>query len=66
MESLELAVAPPKDVVLGRHLIARGLSPGPEFGRILSRCRDVQDDTGWDDPERILDRVLGAKDRPPT
>jgi tRNA nucleotidyltransferase (CCA-adding enzyme) len=66
MESLELAVAPPKDVVLGRHLIARGLSPGPEFGRILSRCRDVQDETGWADPERILDRVLGAKDRPPT
>jgi len=59
MESLELTVAAPKDVVLGRHLIARGLRPGPEFGRILAECRDVQDETGWDDPERILDRVLG-------
>jgi tRNA nucleotidyltransferase (CCA-adding enzyme) len=49
----------PKDVVLGRHLIARGLTPGPEFGRILDRCREVQDDTGWTDPERILERVLG-------
>ncbi len=60
MESLDLAVEPPKDVVLGRHLIARGLRPGPEFGRILAECRDVQDETGWDDPERILDRVLGV------
>ncbi len=59
MESLDLTIEPPKDVVLGRHLIARGLSPGPEFGRILAECRDVQDETGWDDPERILDRVLG-------
>lgn len=59
MESLELTEEAPKDVVLGRHLIARGLSPGPEFGRILARCRDVQDETGWGDPERILDRVLG-------
>jgi tRNA nucleotidyltransferase (CCA-adding enzyme) len=60
MESLDLAVEPPKDVVLGRHLIARGLRPGPEFGRLLAECRDVQDETGWDDPERILDRVLGV------
>jgi len=60
MESLELTVEAPKDVVLGRHLIARGLSPGPEFGRILAECRDVQDETGWNDPERILDRVLGS------
>jgi len=59
MESLELTVEAPKDVVLGRHLIARGLRPGPEFGRLLAECRDVQDETGWDDPERILDRVLG-------
>ncbi len=59
MESLELTVEAPKDVVLGRHLIARGLEPGPEFGRLLAECRDVQDETGWDDPERILDRVLG-------
>jgi tRNA nucleotidyltransferase (CCA-adding enzyme) len=59
MESLELTEEAPKDVVLGRHLVARGLSPGPEFGRILAECRDVQDETGWDDPEKILDRVLG-------
>jgi len=48
----------PKDVVLGRHLIARGMQPGVAFGSILARCRDVQDETGWTDPERILARVL--------
>ena len=58
----ELAVekAPPRDVVLGRHLIARGLRPGPEFGAILERCREVQDENGWTDPEQILALVLGA------
>jgi tRNA nucleotidyltransferase (CCA-adding enzyme) len=60
MESLELTEEAPKDVVLGRHLVARGLAPGPEFGRILAECREVQDETGWDDPDRILDRVLGG------
>ena len=50
--------AAPRDVVLGRHLIARGLQPGPGFAPILERCRDVQDGTGWTDPDRILDRAL--------
>ncbi|HLU47277.1 MAG TPA: HD domain-containing protein [Planctomycetota bacterium] len=51
-----------RDVVLGRHLIARGFTPGPHFGEILSRCREVQDETGWDDPDRILDTVLSKGD----
>ena len=48
----------PGDVVLGRHLIQRGLRPGPGFGPILERCREVQDETGWTEPERILAQVL--------
>ncbi len=55
---LEVTQQPPNDVVLGRHLIARGLQPGKQFGAILARCRDLQDETGWDDSERILDAVL--------
>ncbi len=51
----------PRDVVLGRHLIAHGLEPGPGFAPILERCRDVQDETGWTDPARILDRVLAER-----
>ena len=52
-----------KDVVLGRHLIARGLEPGLRFGDILEKCREVQDETGWTDPERILERVLPESSR---
>ena len=45
------------DVVRGRHLISLGLEPGPEFGAILARCRDVQDETGWTEPEAIIARA---------
>jgi len=58
-ESLLVEHEGPRDVVLGRHLISRGLSPGAHFHHILTRCRELQDETGWEDPERILDRVLG-------
>lgn len=46
--------------VTGRHLIARGFEPGPEMGALLARCREIQDETGWTDPEPILDRLLGS------
>jgi len=49
------------DVVKGRHLIARGLEPGVHFGEILTACRDVQDETGSDDPDEILRIVLGSR-----
>jgi len=58
MESLEVATRAVPDAVLGRHLIARGLEPGPSFGPILARCRELQDETGWRDPERILEAAL--------
>lgn len=58
-EKASVKDAAPRDVVQGRHLQARGLTPGPEFGDILARCRDVQDETGWTDADEILDKVLG-------
>lgn len=58
MEDLAIAEEATADVVLGRHLIARGLQPGREFGAILEACRELQDETGWEDPDRILDQVL--------
>ena len=57
MNDLEVESGP-QDVVMGRHLIARGLTPGPNFGIILNQCREVQDDQGIDNPEEILDIVL--------
>ena len=52
--------AAPRDVVLGRHLIERGLRPGPGFAPVLAQCREIQDETGWTDPEQILERVFAA------
>ena len=57
-------LAPMAPAVLGRHLLERGLEPGPHFSRILDACRDIQDETGWTDSERILDRALGVERRP--
>ena len=48
----------PRDAVLGRHLIEHGMQPGLGFAPILERCREIQDETGWTDPQRILDRAL--------
>nr|VFJ46168.1 MAG: tRNA nucleotidyltransferase (CCA-adding enzyme) [Candidatus Kentron sp. FM]VFJ49742.1 MAG: tRNA nucleotidyltransferase (CCA-adding enzyme) [Candidatus Kentron sp. FM]VFK10493.1 MAG: tRNA nucleotidyltransferase (CCA-adding enzyme) [Candidatus Kentron sp. FM] len=56
--TLSLEQQGPRDRVLGRHLIARGLQPGAHFRDILMRCREIQDETGWSDPDRILDCVL--------
>ena len=49
---------PPVDAVTGKTVLARGIPPGRRVGRILERCREVQDETGETDPERLLDRVL--------
>jgi tRNA nucleotidyltransferase (CCA-adding enzyme) len=56
--ALGIDSVPPRDIVQGRHLLALGMKPGKEIGAILDQCRVVQDETGWTDAERILDRVL--------
>ena len=56
--ALEVEAEAPGDAVQGRHLVAHGLQPGPEFGHILHRCRAYQDETGERDPETILHAVL--------
>lgn len=60
MQIRERGVAP---AVLGRHVLARGIARGPEVGRILRRCLEIQDETGWSDPDRLLDRALGTRGR---
>lgn len=49
---------PVADVVMGRHLLARGFEAGPLIGEILRKCRDIQDETGISDADTILDRAL--------
>ena len=51
------------DVVKGRHVLARGFEPGPAVGELLARCRAIQDETGWSEPERILVRALSEPPR---
>ena len=55
----------PAPAVQGRHLVARGFAPGPRMGRLLAACREVQDETGWSDPDRILERVIAEAEPPP-
>jgi putative nucleotidyltransferase with HDIG domain len=45
------------DVVQGRHLIERGMKPGPAFGPLLTACREYQYETGEKDPSKILDAL---------
>ena len=52
---------PSQDAVQGRHLIERGYSPGPKFGKMLSLCRDIQDETDFTDPSQIIERALAKK-----
>ncbi|MGH0033952.1 MAG: CCA tRNA nucleotidyltransferase [Myxococcota bacterium] len=62
VRALEVERRPTPDVVRGRHLLALGLRPGPEFGALLDACRDHQDATGERDAGAILRAVLGPRD----
>lgn len=57
-QEIKIEVRPEPDAVTGKHLIERGYKPGPEIGRILRQCRDVQYEMGISDSEEILDIVL--------
>jgi tRNA nucleotidyltransferase (CCA-adding enzyme) len=41
-EELRLREAAPKPILLGRHLIARGLQPGVQFGALLTEAFEAQ------------------------
>ena len=51
----------PSPIVLGRHLVERGLTPGPGFAPILGRCFEAQLDGAFTTLEgglEFLDRLL--------
>ena len=41
-EELKVKDSEPKPIILGRHLIDKGLKPGPEFSPILEQCFEAQ------------------------
>ena len=50
-QRLKVADAAPAPIVRGRDLIALGLKPGVEFGRILKDCYEAQLDGAFSDLE---------------
>ncbi len=52
--ALDVCHAPPEAVVLGRHLIELGLSPGPDFGPVLAACYGAQLDGSFASPAEGL------------
>jgi tRNA nucleotidyltransferase (CCA-adding enzyme) len=48
-DELNLALAAPKPVLLGRHLLAIGMTPGPQMGGLLSEAFEAQLDGHFHD-----------------
>ena len=48
-EELKVKDSEPKPIVLGRHLVDRGLEPGPEFCPVLEECFEAQLDGTFSD-----------------
>lgn len=53
--ALALEAQKPKPLVQGRHLIALGLEPGPNFGPLLEQCFEAQLDGEFDTVEAGLE-----------
>ncbi len=53
-ERLRVADAAPKPILQGRHLIALGLKPSPDFGRWLAACFDAQLEGAFSDLDGAL------------
>ncbi|MEZ4279386.1 MAG: HD domain-containing protein [Myxococcota bacterium] len=60
-EAAGVALGPRPEVVTAADLIDRGIQPGPELGRLLRRCREIEDESGSSDREVILARCLRGR-----
>jgi tRNA nucleotidyltransferase (CCA-adding enzyme) len=64
-EELKVKDSEPKPIILGRHLIERGFSPGPEFSPILEQCFEEQLEGTFKDLNgglSFLDHLLESRD----
>jgi len=60
-EHLRVKDAVPEPLIKGRHLIERGMQPGPHFGPILEQCYEAQLEGEFEDEaggKACLDRIL--------
>jgi tRNA nucleotidyltransferase (CCA-adding enzyme) len=53
-EELRLRDSAPKPLLQGRHLIARGMQPGKQFGTLLDEAFEVQLEGGFTDLDGAL------------
>lgn len=53
-ENLKVSEQGPRPLLLGRHLVAMGVLPGPMMGRLLKEAYDAQLDGEFDTPESGL------------
>ena len=60
LASVERGVA--EDVVRAADWMRAGVPAGPSLGRLLRRCREVQDDTGWTAADQIMAVVSEGED----
>ena len=66
--SLGVEHEPPKPLLLGRHLLALGLLPGPRIGQIVREVYELQLDgrvTNEEEAKAAARRILDAQDRRP-
>jgi tRNA nucleotidyltransferase (CCA-adding enzyme) len=66
VEKLQVAVRPPAPLLMGRHVLAMGIAPGPDVGRILHAVYERQLDgavTNLEEAEAEARRVIAT--RPP-
>jgi tRNA nucleotidyltransferase (CCA-adding enzyme) len=60
-EELRLRDSAPKPLLQGRHLIARGMQPGKQFGTLLDEAFEVQLEGGFTDLDGALKWLDGRK-----
>lgn len=63
--AMDIANQAPKHIVLGRHLIELGLTPGKDFKRLLDACYEAQLDSEFNDLEgglQFVQRLLRSEE----
>ena len=53
-EAMNILFRPPERILQGRHLLALGISPGPDMGAFLDRAYEAQLSGAFEDPEGAL------------